>query len=104
MTGTEATTNKAETVTITRLEDVPPIQRPESRVLAEAETARMASALRRLDAADWTHATDNTLWDVRAMAGHVVGMTETFSGLGKLASYMRAAAKRKGDGPMIDGR
>ena len=90
-------------VTTIRLEDVTPIVPPESRALAEAETARMAAALRRLDAADWTRQTDNTLWDVRAMAGHVLGMTETFSGLGKLASYMRAAGKRKGDGPFIDG-
>jgi uncharacterized protein (TIGR03083 family) len=89
--------------TPTRLEDVPPVVRPESRALAEAETGRMVSALRRLDAEDWTRQTDNTLWDVRAMAGHVLGMTETFSGVGKLLSYMRAAGKRQGDGPFIDG-
>jgi uncharacterized protein (TIGR03083 family) len=102
---TGETDPKATTMddTTTRLEDVPPIRPPESRGLAEAETARMVAALRRLDADDWTRQTDNTLWDVRAMAGHVLGMTETFSGLGKLASYMRAAGKRQGDGPFIDG-
>ena len=89
--------------TITRLEDVAPIAPPATKALAEAETARMVAALRQLDAADWTRQTDNTLWDVRAMAGHVLGMTETFSGLGTMASYMRAAGKRKGDGPFIDG-
>jgi uncharacterized protein (TIGR03083 family) len=103
MTGTEATTTKAEPVTTTRLEDVAPIQRPETRALAEAEVACMVSTLRALDAEDWTRPTDCPLWDVRAMAGHVLGMTETFSGLGKLASYLRAAGKRKGDGPFIDG-
>jgi len=90
-------------VTTTRLEDVTAIRPPESEALAKAETARMVSALRQLDAADWTRPTDNTLWDVRAMAGHVLGMTETFSGLGRLASYMRAGGKRAGDGSMIDG-
>jgi mycothiol maleylpyruvate isomerase-like protein len=69
---------------VTRLADVAPIVPPESRALAEAETARMVAALRRLDEADWSRPTDNTLWDVRAMAGHVLGMTETFSGLRKL--------------------
>ena len=92
-----------EDVTTTRLADVAPIVPPESRALAEAETARMVTALRGLDASDWSRPTDNTLWDVRAMAGHVLGMTETFSGLRKLASYMRAAGKRQGDGPFIDG-
>ena len=52
---------------------------------------------------DWTRPTDCPLWDVRAMAGHVLGMTETFSGLGKFASNMRAGGKRAGDGPFIDG-
>lgn len=93
----------SEGVTTIRLEDVPPVAPPETRALAEAETARMVAALRRLDAEEWTRPTDNTLWDVRAMAGHVLGMTETFSGLAKMASYMRAAGKRKGDGPFIDG-
>jgi uncharacterized protein (TIGR03083 family) len=93
----------SEDVTTTRFEDVAPIAPPETKALAEAETARIVSALRRLDAADWRRQTDNTLWDVRAMAGHVLGMTETFSGLRKMASYMRAAGKRKGDGPFIDG-
>ena len=106
MTITRNTDLKATTMdqdTTTRLEDVAPIVRPETKVLAEAETARMATALRGLDAEDWTRPTDCTLWDVRAMAGHVLGMTETFSGLRTLASYMRAAGGRKGDGPFIDG-
>ena len=107
MSITPTTDPKATTmdqdVTTTRLEDVPPMVPPETKALAETETARMVSALRRLDAADWTRPTDNTLWDVRAMAGHVLGMTETFTGLGKLASYMRAAGKRAGDGPFVDG-
>ena len=105
MSITERNDGEAENMRedVTRLADVAPIVPPESRVLAEAETGRMVAALRRVDAADWSRPTDNTLWDVRAMAGHVLGMTETFSGLGKLVSYMRAAGKRQGDGPFIDG-
>ncbi len=64
-----------------------PIERPETTRLAEDEVARMVAALRQLDADDWTRPTDCPRWDVRAMAGHVLGMTETFSGLGKLASH-----------------
>ena len=96
-------TTMSDDETTTRLEDVAPIAPPATKALAEAETARMVAALRQLDPTDWTRPTDNTLWDVRAMAGHVLGMTETFSGLGKLVSYMRAGGKRKGDGPFIDG-
>lgn len=82
---------------------VQPIAQPEARVLAEVEVARMVAALRALDSDDWTRSTDCTLWDVRAMAGHVVGMTKTFTGFRRLMSDMRAGSKRAGDGPMIDG-
>ena len=63
----------------------------------------MVAALRALDAEDWTRPTDCPRWDVRAMAGHVLGMTETFTGLRKFATTMRAGGKRAGDGPFIDG-
>jgi uncharacterized protein (TIGR03083 family) len=103
MTQTGVPTTKTEPMATTTLTEVPPIERPESQVLAEAEVARMVATLRRLDAEDWTRPTDCPLWDVRAMAGHVLGMTEAFTGLGRMASYMRAGGKRKGDGPFIDG-
>jgi uncharacterized protein (TIGR03083 family) len=85
------------------LTDIRPIERPETTGLAAAEVARMVAALRALDAEDWTRPTSCPGWDVRAMAGHVLGMTETFTGLGKLATTMRAGGKRAGDGPFIDG-
>ena len=88
---------------ITRVEEVPTIARPESIRLAETETARMAALLRSLDDRGWAAPTDCPLWDVRAMAGHVLGMVETFSSLRRFARDMRAGGKAAGDGPFIDG-
>jgi len=82
---------------------IPRIERPEATALAEAEIARFADALEALDPDDWTRPTANTLWDVRAMAGHVLGMTETFTSLRNLMSNMRAGSKLAGDGPQVDG-
>jgi uncharacterized protein (TIGR03083 family) len=88
---------------ITDIAEVPLIQRPESIELARTESARMARALRALDDDAWSAPTDCTLWDVRDMAGHVLGMTETFSSLRCFARDMRAGGKAAGDGPFIDG-
>ena len=82
---------------------VPRIARPESVTLAETENARMLDALAALDRDDWARPTDCPAWDVRAMAGHVLGMTETFTGLARMATTMRAGARRAGDGRFIDG-
>lgn len=83
--------------------DLQPITRPETETLAATETARMVAALRALEPADWGAPTDCPDWDVRAMAGHVLGMTEGFTGLRRMVSMFRAGARRAGDGPMIDG-
>lgn len=90
-------------IQMTSVDEVQPIEQPEAARLAAAETARMVETLRSLDDADWSAPTDCTLWDVRAMAGHVLGMTETFSSLGRFARNMRAGGKAAGDGPFIDG-
>jgi len=104
MTSTTPTNiTEVSPMTTIDLTTVRPIERPEATKLAEDEVTRMVAALRALDADDWTRPTDCPLWDVRAMAGHVLGMTETFTGLGKFASTMRAGGKRAGDGPFIDG-
>lgn len=79
------------------------IQQPEATRLAEAELLRCADALAALDEDDWAEPTANHLWDVRAMAGHILGMADTFSSLRHVARDMRAAGKLKGDGPQIDG-
>ena len=44
--------------------------------LAATEYGRYLDQLRSLDAADWTRPTDCPAWDVRAMAGHCLGMAE----------------------------
>lgn len=87
----------------TRIEELPRLERPESTTLAVEETARMAVLLRSLDEDDWSTPTDCPAWDVRAIAGHVLGMTETFSSLRRFARDMRAGGKAAGDGPFIDG-
>jgi uncharacterized protein (TIGR03083 family) len=79
------------------------IERPEATVLAEAEVVRFVEALEALDADDWARPTANTLWDVRAMAGHVLGMTETFTGVRRLMVDMKTGSKLAGEGPQIDG-
>jgi uncharacterized protein (TIGR03083 family) len=85
------------------VEDIRPITRPESVALARTETARTAALLRSLSDDQWSRATDCAAWDVRALAGHVLGMTETFSGLRPFVRNMRAGAREAGTGPFIDG-
>ena len=90
-------------VEATRVEEVPRLDRPESTILAGQETARMVALLRSLDDDGWSSPTDCPAWDVRAMAGHVLGMAKTFSSLRWFARDMRAGGKAAGDGPFIDG-
>ncbi|MGD9527781.1 maleylpyruvate isomerase family mycothiol-dependent enzyme [Pseudonocardia sp.] len=80
-----------------------PLARGEVEGFAARETARMVDALRALSPDEWTRPTDCPAWDVRALAGHVLGMTEGFSGLRRMVSTMVAGARRADGGPMIDG-
>ena len=70
---------------------------------AETEVLRFADALAALDDDDWSKQTDCPKWTVRDMAGHVVGMTRTFTALPQFVSHMVAGSRAKGDGPMVDG-
>lgn len=70
---------------------------------AETETLRFADALAALDDDDWTKQTDCPKWTVRDMAGHVVGMTRTFTALPQFVSHMAAGTRAAGDRPQIDG-
>jgi uncharacterized protein (TIGR03083 family) len=79
--------------TVTRVEDHRPIERPETVELARTETSRMVALLRDLRTPDWARPTDCTAWDVRALAGHVLGMTETFTGLPLVARTMIGAGR-----------
>lgn len=91
-------------MTATRVDAIPSITRTEAEGLAQTEYARMASQLRSLAPDDWTKNTDCALWDVRAVAGHNVGMMATFTGFRRLFGAMGAATKAaKRDGrQMID--
>ena len=83
--------------------EIGPITRPEARTLAGDETAAMVALLGDLSPEEWARRTDCPAWDVRAMAGHVLGMVEGFTGLRRMARMFRAGGKLAGDGPMIDG-
>ena len=85
------------------VQDLRPITRPESVTLARTENGRMAELLRSLTPDDWGRPTDCPAWDVRAMAGHVLGMTETFTGLARFVATMVAGQRAAGNGPAIDG-
>jgi uncharacterized protein (TIGR03083 family) len=75
------------------------VSRAEAERLARTEYLRVADQLRSLDAVDWTRPTDCPLWDVRAMAGHTVGMIGDFTSLSSVMRRMRGATKRaKADG------
>jgi uncharacterized protein (TIGR03083 family) len=68
--------------------------------LAATENERFLSQLRRLRPDDWDKPTDCPGWDVRALVGHVVGMTEMSASLPEQLRQMRAA--RKAGGEFID--
>ncbi len=91
-------------MTATRVETIPPITRAQAQVLAGTEYARLVEQLRSLSSEDWAKPTDCPLWDVRAMAGHSVGMMSDFTSFRSLMRRMRAATKaaKKAGGPVID--
>jgi len=64
--------------------------------LAADEYERFLDVLRDLGPDDWTRATECPGWDVRAMAGHVVGMARMAGGLRETLRQDRAARRRGG--------
>jgi uncharacterized protein (TIGR03083 family) len=91
------------TTTSTPVDQVKPIRRNEVEAIACTENRRMLDLLRSLDDGDWSKPTDCTAWDVRALAGHVLGGMEAFATFGQFVHQMRAGRKAAGDGPFIDG-
>lgn len=69
--------------------------------LAATEYARFLDVLRSLSAEEWQLPTCNTGWDVRALAGHVTGMTHSSASLREQMSQTRVANNRS-DGLFID--
>ena len=86
------------------VEAIPPVSRTEAELLAATEYRRVAEQLRSLGEDDWTQPTDCALWDVRAMAGHSVGMMSDFTSLRSVMRRMRAATKaaKAAGGPLVD--
>jgi len=78
-----------------------PLGHREAMVLAATEFDRMTAQLRALAPDDWTRPTVCALWDVRAMAAHVLGMAEAQASFRQFVHDFRAAGKRSG-GKMID--
>ena len=64
--------------------------------LAATEYQRVIEVLGRLEANDWTIQTDCPAWDVRAMATHLLAMTEMAASIREQSRQMTAAAKRGG--------
>ena len=61
------------------VESIPPVGRSDAQDLAATEYDRLVEQLRALDGDDWRQPTDCPLWDVRAIAGHSVGMLSDFN-------------------------
>jgi uncharacterized protein (TIGR03083 family) len=78
-----------------------PLGHKEAMGLAETEFARMVEHLGTLSPEDWRRPTVCNLWDVRAMASHVLAMADAQASLRQFAHDFRAARKRSG-GKMID--
>ena len=91
-------------IAATRVADIPPITRKEAEGLAATEHGRYVDQLRALAPADWSQPTECPLWDVRAMAGHSIGMMSDFTSFRKLMRRMSAAGKaaKKSGNEMVD--
>ncbi|MGS0688346.1 maleylpyruvate isomerase family mycothiol-dependent enzyme [Nakamurella sp. GG22] len=78
------------------------LERPECTALAIEEFDQVEQLLNTLDGADWSRTTDCPDWDVRAVAGHILGMAQTFSSLRQFLSYMPTAARTRNGRDFID--
>jgi uncharacterized protein (TIGR03083 family) len=72
--------------------------------LAETEFARVADLLDGLTPDQWSAQTDCTDWDVRAMAGHMVGMVQMTASLYEMARQQMSAGRRqkRDGGELVD--
>ncbi|MDQ3716543.1 MAG: maleylpyruvate isomerase family mycothiol-dependent enzyme [Actinomycetota bacterium] len=83
----DATTTRPRTSTL---------DRAVLRRLAATEYDRFSTMLAGLDGRDWSRPTECPDWDVRAMAGHVLGMAEMAASIREMVRQQRAAKKRGG--------
>ena len=63
--------------------------------LAATEYDQVADLLERLTPEQWSAPTDCPGWDVRAMAGHMLGMAQMAASLREMVRQQRAAARRQ---------
>ena len=74
----------------------PQLDRPTAMRLAATEYARVVELLRSLGQTDWQAGTDCPDWDVRAMAGHMLGMAEMAASIRQSIRQPKAAQRRGG--------
>src|SRR5947209_6354394 len=72
------------------------LERPTLMRLAATEYDRFTMLLRSLHAQDWPRATECPGWDVRAMAGHALGMAEMAATIREGRRQQKAAGRRGG--------
>ena len=85
----------------TEVAAIPKLGHEEGMGLAQTEFARMVDLLRQLRPEEWQRPTVCNLWDVRAMAGHVLGMAEAQASFPQFIHDFRSA--RRIGGSVIDG-
>jgi uncharacterized protein (TIGR03083 family) len=82
--------------TIVRPSRAPVLDRATAMRLAATEYGRFADLLRMLGPGDWTRPTDCPDWDVRAMAGHALGMAQMVAAVRSFVAQNAAAARAGG--------
>ena len=65
----------------------------EAMALAATEYDRLLAVVNQLEPHDWAQQTDNELWDVRAMLGHVLGTMDSNASVREGLRQQRAAAR-----------
>ena len=81
------------TASMTAVEDIPAIEHDEWMQLATVELDRLIDALARLSPEQWRAPTPCAGWDVRAMAGHLLGMMRLGADRGELQRQTGEAAR-----------
>jgi uncharacterized protein (TIGR03083 family) len=79
-------------MTVTPVGAIPAIDKHEASQLAVEGLGRTADLLASLTDDEWSRPTDCTAWDVRALAGHVLGAAEAFASVGELVRQLRVAS------------
>jgi len=72
------------------------LDRPLAMQLGATEYDRFADALRTLSPEEWSLPTDCPVWDVRALAGHVLGMAEMAASMRESIRQNWSASRRGG--------